>query len=753
MRRISPSSWRRRKRPMKSADSPPIACSRRWGVGGMGLVFQAEDVRLKRLVALKVMRFALADHPTARERFLREAQAAAAVRHDHVVTIYQVGEERGVPFLAMEFLEGESLDDRLQREGRLPVAEIVRIGREIAQGLAAAHQRGLIHRDIKPSNIWLEERGNQTLAPRVKVLDFGLARAAAGDARLTHSGAIVGTPAYMAPEQARGEPIDARCDLFSLGCVLYLGATGEAPFHGTDMMSTLLAVATQHPRPPQKLNPDLPAELSKLIVKVLAKDRAARPASAAAVVAALEAIDGAAVASPPRRRRISWGWVTLIAAALGGAVLMGTTFALKTPDGTLIVKVMEPDVEVVLDGEKKIVIDSHKMGRIELRPGDHELIVKRGAEEVFARRFTLKSGGQLILDAVWKEPDRPPQPIRAAKDGASPLDGLQASAIPAEKLLEEQPAELVAILGRPGKRVNALAFSSDGRRLLAAAADGQGTVVRLWDVLAGKEIHRYQLPPAVMGLALAPDGRQFVSCGAHQKPALWDVATGKEVMQLQGTGDCVYSIAFAPDGRGILAGDRAFHAAPGRLHWWDARTGGNHQGLAGHTFYVMNLAFFADGRRALSAGDTEKDLSVRLWDLKSGREVRRFEALPPGIGGIAVSPRGRYIAAGISPKGYSTARIWDLEKTDTDPLCDLVGHPGGAFVALNFSPDEKRLQAVDAECWITVFDVASRAKVLDRKLPGPAGGVAFAPDRRHVAISSNGTIWILRLAPPATAAK
>src|SRR5262249_8373354 len=162
--------------------------------------------------------------------------AAAAVEHDHIVRIYQVGEDRGVPFLAMEFLRGEPLDARLKRAGKLPIPEVLRIGREMAEGLAAAHAAGLIHRDVKPGNTWLEgEPGKGGLGGergRVKLLDFGLARSTAEASTLTQSGAIVGTPAYMAPEQAQGRKVDARCDLFSLGCVLYQLATGEMPFKG-----------------------------------------------------------------------------------------------------------------------------------------------------------------------------------------------------------------------------------------------------------------------------------------------------------------------------------------------------------------------------------------------------------------------------------------------------------------------------------------------------------------------------------------
>jgi serine/threonine protein kinase len=207
----------------------------------MGVVFRAEDPQLQRLVALKAMLPSLAASESARQRFLREARAAAAFHHDHIVPVHQVGEDRGIPFLAMQFLEGEALDERLKREKKLPISEVLRIGREIALGLAAAHKRQMIHRDIKPANIWLEdlgERGLSTPRFRVKILDFGLARAAGEEGQLTQTGAIVGTPAYMAPEQAQSKSVDHRCDLFSLGCVLYRMAAGKQPFSGSDMYST-----------------------------------------------------------------------------------------------------------------------------------------------------------------------------------------------------------------------------------------------------------------------------------------------------------------------------------------------------------------------------------------------------------------------------------------------------------------------------------------------------------------------------------
>jgi serine/threonine protein kinase len=268
------------------------------GAGGMGVVFQAEDPSLGRLVALKAMLPALAASASARQRFVREARAAAAVEHDHIVAVYQVGEDRGVPYLAMPFLRGEPLDQRIKREKRLPLAEVFRIGKETATGLEAARQRGMIHRDIKPANLWLEEGTG-----RVKILDFGLARAADDAAGLTQQGAILGTPAYMAPEQAGGKP-DHRADLFSLGVVLYRLATGELPFKGADTISTLMAVATEPARPPQEINPGLPPGLSDLILRLLAKKPEDRPASAQAVVEALRVIE-AQPAAPRRKSKIA----------------------------------------------------------------------------------------------------------------------------------------------------------------------------------------------------------------------------------------------------------------------------------------------------------------------------------------------------------------------------------------------------------------------------------------------------------------
>ncbi len=254
------------------------------GAGGMGVVFEAEDSVLKRRVALKALLPGICSSADARERFLREAQSSAALQHDNVVTVHDVSEANDVPFLAMQLLQGEALDTRLAREPILPMSEVLRIGREAAEGLAAAHERGMVHRDIKPANLFLE-------APkgRVKILDFGLARPT-GESKLTQFGTIVGTPGYLSPEQASGKPVDARGDLFSLGCVLYRLTTGELPFKGEDMLAMLTALVTTHPTAPNQVNPDVPAPLSDLIMRMLSRDRDRRPPWAREVANTLDSI-------------------------------------------------------------------------------------------------------------------------------------------------------------------------------------------------------------------------------------------------------------------------------------------------------------------------------------------------------------------------------------------------------------------------------------------------------------------------------
>jgi hypothetical protein len=390
------------------------------GRGSMGIVLRAFDEKLQRVVAIKVMSPELAATSPPRKRFLREARSAAAVRDEHVVVIHSV-EEQPIPYLVMEYVSGETLQQRLDRVGPLEVPAVLCLGRQMALGLAAAHERGLIHRDIKPSNI-LIETGVQE---RVKITDFGLARAVA-DASLTQSGVIAGTPMYMAPEQTIGDSIDHRTDLFSLGSVLYTMCSGRPPFRATTSMATIMRVANDPPRPIRDIIPEVPQYMCDIVAKLHAKDPDERFQSAKEVAdllerclanldrRKLEMVDQSAgwhdqpeaaklrnveSATPARAqeprapraidrpvRLACWRRRWIMAAALilsvsgvslteatGVTTLRATVIRIFTPDGTLVVETDDPAVKVTVEGDGDLVITGAGAQEVRLRPGSYRV--------------------------------------------------------------------------------------------------------------------------------------------------------------------------------------------------------------------------------------------------------------------------------------------------------------------------------------------------------------------------------------------
>ncbi len=307
----------------------------RIGSGGMGVVLKAMDPALNRIVAIKVLSPLVAEQPVSRRRFLREAQAAAAINHEHVVRIYAVEEEQRLPYLVMEFVAGLTLQQKIDRDAPLELREILRIGMQIAAGLAAAHHQGVVHRDIKPANVLLEN-GIQ----RVKITDFGLARSSEVPA-LTESGMVAGTPEYMAPEQTHDGNVDFRADLFSLGSVLYAMCTGKSPFRMGSVASTLREVAEKPPRPISELNPEVPEWLIQMIGRLHAKRAEDRFQSAADVERELAAglsnlqrpvsnmcdRDSAGVRCEHRYRR---NWLRAALLATGGALLITVAIVLAS---------------------------------------------------------------------------------------------------------------------------------------------------------------------------------------------------------------------------------------------------------------------------------------------------------------------------------------------------------------------------------------------------------------------------------------
>ncbi len=386
------------------------------GRGGTGIVLRARDTNLLRIVALKVLAAPLSASGTARRRFAREACSAAAVRDDHVVDIHAVY-DTPVPYLVMEFIDGCNLKTLVRRNGPLEVKEILRIGIQVANGLAAAHKQGLIHRDVKPANILLEN-GVQ----RVKLTDFGLARAA-DDASLSQSGVIAGTPLYMAPEQAAGETIDARADLFSLGSVLYELCTGRPAFRAETTVAVLKRVCEETPRPIREINPDIPVSLCRLIELLHAKKPADRPSSATQVaelltqlLAALQGIapepellvlnNRSTNRSAVALRRYSWLWVCVaggllfaglgLSEAIGLSDVGGAMFRLFYPDGLLIVEVDDPEVSVAVDGEEVFISGAGKR-KLRLNPGLHQVEARKAGKVIRQELISLVQNGRQVV--------------------------------------------------------------------------------------------------------------------------------------------------------------------------------------------------------------------------------------------------------------------------------------------------------------------------------------------------------------------
>ncbi len=383
------------------------------GQGGMGAVFQAEEINLKRMVALKVLNREMMENENARKRFLQEARVTASLDHENIVTIHQVGEENGIPYAALQLLKGESLADRILREKRLHWSEVVRIGRETAQGLSAAHAENLVHRDIKPSNLWLSTMSQG----RVKILDFGLARMSRkGSDRISGVGTIIGTAAYMAPEQAKGQSIDLRCDLYSLGCVLYEMVTGQPPFRGDDSLSTILISLTEPPRPPIESVPNIPPLLSELILELLAKDPKDRPQTADVVAERLMKIEQklsqASEQEPEptqlQDRKVSrrWAGALLLLLLIGGGLLFGER-ALRfiSNQGVLVVEIDDPTVQVRIkqNGLTLRDLDNDREFVLTARPGRIVVYEKNGIGPLVTKPFTLNRGGSTTVQISLAE--------------------------------------------------------------------------------------------------------------------------------------------------------------------------------------------------------------------------------------------------------------------------------------------------------------------------------------------------------------
>lgn len=380
------------------------------GSGGMGVVFKAHDTELNRQVAVKLLAPYLAGNGPARKRFAREARAAAAIVHDNVVPIHNVEAEREVPYLVMQYIGGESLQARIDAQGALDLCEILRIGMQVASGLAAAHAQGLVHRDIKPSNILLEPT-----VDRAFITDFGLARAA-DDASLTRTGFHPGTPQYMSPEQAAGDSVDARSDLFSFGSLLYTMCTGRPPFRADTSLGVLRRIADDHPRPIQEINPNIPSWLCTLIGRLMAKKPDDRFASAAEVAVLLEQCLAHVqhptvhalpqeLKQPVNNRGRYFNRIAIVVATLAAAWLIwfaGTAIVLEYGKGTLHIE-SNSDVDIPIrikhgdETVEELTVDKDG-SNIRLRAGNYtiELACDETNLELTGDRVIIKSGDKWV---------------------------------------------------------------------------------------------------------------------------------------------------------------------------------------------------------------------------------------------------------------------------------------------------------------------------------------------------------------------
>jgi hypothetical protein len=563
------------------------------GRGGMGAVYLARHQRLDRLVALKVILGAAQADPERLARFLREGQALARLEHPHILRLHDLAEHDGVPYMALEYATGGSLADRL-RDGPLPPAEAAHLVEVLASAVHHAHRHGLVHRDLKPGNVLLTADG------AFRVADFGLVRLLEDSDRLTHSGAVLGTPAYMAPEQARGEgsAIGPAADVWALGVLLYECLTGRVPFRGGSTLDTLRLVAEAKPAPPRHLRPETPPELEAVCLRCLEKQPQRRPASAAALADALRAFRQAAPApaAVPRRRLGLW-WA---AAALGTVMLL---LALAWP---LLRPAPRPGggADPVVAAERPAADDGgapprqppvrprkgpgrsarfHErawwkedvpgaMFALALSPDGKVIAVARGLGPIVLRDTATgaRLGEKLTLGTFLRC-------LAFAPDGGMLAAGGLRSGLPAGVAVWELPARRQRRLPELVGAVSHLAFAPRGDRLAAihSALDfvEQPRIVGLWEPGGERLVARLEHKGDVRAVSFSPDGGLLATGCQDRTVALWDAATGtlQHTFRQEGEVEC---LAFSPDGRLLAVGQGAppVGGAGGAVSVWDLRS-------------------------------------------------------------------------------------------------------------------------------------------------------------------------------------